>query len=337
MENNPDFNYEREILKKVSRSFALTIPELPPALERSVTNAYLICRIIDTIEDDEDLPIGKKICFFEKFIKVVCAEESAGSFAELLFPLLGKVITEPEKDLVKNTPVIIMGLLGLTSSQQQAIRECATTMASGMMIFQEKKNLGGLEDIAEFERYCYFVAGVVGEMLTELFCDYSPEIHKRRKELMNLSISFGQGLQMTNIIKDLWEDRSLGVCWLPRSVFKKVGYDLNDLSPTQYTESLGQGIAEIIGIARHHLKNALIYTTLIPREESGIRKFCLWAIGMAIFTLRNINKKLDYRSGADVKISRHTLRSIVLVSNLTRRSNFLLKRVFDLVTRGLPP
>ena len=335
MENGgPDFLLESEMLRGVSRSFALTIPQLPAGLKKAVTNAYLICRIIDTIEDDEDLTLEKKSFFFEKFIRVLNGEEPAELFAEGLLPLLSENCPEHEKNLVRNTPVVIRGLFGLNPRQQKAVKRCAVIMARGMLTCQEKKALGGLENLSEFERYCYFVAGVVGEMLTDLFCDYSPEIDKRRKELMPLAISFGQGLQMTNIVKDLWEDRGRGICWLPRSVFEKTGYDLNDLS-SGYTESFGRGLAEVIKITRSHLKDALTYTTLIPPEESGIRKFCLWAIGIAVFTLRNINKKPDYRSGEDVKISHRALSSIILVSNMTRRSNFLLERMFELTTRGL--
>jgi farnesyl-diphosphate farnesyltransferase len=332
----PDLIFELETLKKVSRSFALTIPELPQGLGRAVTNAYLICRIIDTIEDDEELPLDKKAYFFEEFVKVINAEAPAGPFAEDLYALLSDSITDPEKNLIKNTPVVIGGTFSLNPRQQKAIRECGVVMARGMLEFQRIKEPGGLKDLADFDRYCYFVAGVVGEMLTELFCDHSPAIAKRREELLALAASFGQGLQMTNIIKDLWEDRNRGACWLPRAVFAEAGYDLGDLSKGCYTESFGRGIAEMIGIARHHLKNALTYTTLIPPEESGIRKFCLWAIGMAIFTLRNINKKPDYSSGRDVKISRRTLKTIILVCNITRRSNFLLERIFDMTTRNLP-
>ena len=88
------------------------------------------------------------------------------------------------------------------------------------------------------DKYCYFVAGVVGEMLTELFCDYSQEINQHYDELMTLAVSFGQGLQMTNILKDIWEDQSRDMCWLPRDVFEKYGLDLSHLSDGRYTSSL---------------------------------------------------------------------------------------------------
>lgn len=336
----PDPGYEFEILKRVSRSFALTIPELPHALGRAVTNAYLICRIIDTIEDDEELPLETKARFFEEFVKALNAGITAASFAEGLHPLLSASVTEWEKDLIRNTPVIISGTFSLNPGQQAAIRECAAVMARGMLHFQRIKSQGGLTDLAEFDSYCYFVAGVVGEMLTKLFCDHSPAIAVNRKELLALAVSFGQGLQMTNIIKDLWDDRGRGACWLPRSIFAAAGSRAGDfpgdLVADCSAESFGRGITAMIEIARGHLRNALRYTILIPPEETGIRKFCLWAIGMAVFTLRNIDRKRSYRSGGDVKISRRTLKSIILVSNMTLRSNFLLKKMFDIATRDLP-
>ena len=50
--NLDDVSYQREILQHVSRTFALTIPELPDSLRIVISNAYLLCRIADTIEDD---------------------------------------------------------------------------------------------------------------------------------------------------------------------------------------------------------------------------------------------------------------------------------------------
>jgi farnesyl-diphosphate farnesyltransferase len=332
----PDLDFEFEALKKVSRSFALTIPELPTDLGRVVTNAYLICRIIDTIEDDEALPLDVKARFFKEFVQVLNAEAPAVPFAENLTARLSDGVPEAERELVKNTPVIIGGNLSLTPPQRQVIRKCGTVMAQGMLEFQRLKKPGGLEDLEALNRYCYFVAGVVGEMLTELFCDHAPAIAGRRQELLALAASFGQGLQMTNIIKDLWEDQRQGTCWLPRSVFAAVGCDLNRLTPGDGGEAFARGIAEMIGITRGHLNNALSYTLLIPPEEVGIRRFCLWAIGMAVFTLRNINKNKLFCSGGEVKISRQTLRSIIMVCNMTQRSDFLLAGLFAWITHDLP-
>jgi len=331
-----DPEYERQVPRQVSRSFALTIPQLPLALQSPVTNAYLLCRIVDTIEDDESLPLDQKWFFFQEFVKVMNGQASAREFAEALYPFLSGRTLPEERELIRNTPSIIHTTLTLNPKQQAAIKRCATIMARGMLEFQGTKSPQGLKDLSDFHRYCYHVAGVVGEMLTELFCDYSAEISKNRERLLELAVSFGQGLQMTNIIKDLWEDRDHGACWLPNDVFQKVGYDLKNLASGQYTEAFGQGLNVLIGVARGHLQKALAYTMMIPPHETGIRKFCLWAIGMAIFTLRKIHRKRDYKSGQEVKISRRTLRTILMVTNAGLRSNFLLQILFGLTTRGLP-
>lgn len=328
--------YEHRVLQQVSRSFALTIPQLPLALRRAVTNAYLLCRIVDTIEDEESLSLDQKRFFFQEFVKVTNGQASAEQFAAALYPLLSGSTLPGERELIGNTPAITQTTLTFSQKQQAAIKRCVAIMAEGMMEFQETKSPQGLKDLSDFDRYCYHVAGVVGEMLTDLFCEYSAEISKNRQRLLGLAVSFGQGLQMTNIIKDVWEDKNHGACWLPQDVFQRMGYDLKNLSSRPYTEEFGRGLAVLMGIARAHLQDALAYTLMISPQEAGIRKFCLWAIGMAILTLRKINKKRNYKSGEEVKISRRSVKAIIRVTNATLWSDFLLKRLFGLTTRGLP-
>ena len=147
-------------------------------------------------------------------------------------------------------------------------------MTSGMMEFQRNASVRGLQEISDMDRYCYCVAGVVGEMLTELFCDHSSEIELRRGQLMPLSVSFGQGLQMTNILKDMWEDRQREACWLPRDVFDRNGLELGSISAGMEDPGLASGIRELVSIAVGHLRGALNYVLLIPAYETGIRRHC---------------------------------------------------------------
>jgi farnesyl-diphosphate farnesyltransferase len=177
---------------------------------------------------------------------------------------------------------------------------------------------------------------VVGEMLTGLFCDYSPEIAKHREVLMPLAVSFGQGLQMTNILKDIWEDRQRGACWLPQDIFQESGFDLARLGPDAVDPGFGLGLERLLGLAHAHLEDALRYTLLIPKEETAIRHFCLWAIGMALLTLRRINRNRTFTSSAQVKISRRSVKLVIVASRLTVRSDALLKALFTLAAYGLP-
>ncbi len=331
-----DEEYQNYILQGVSRTFALTIPELPPALCKAVGNAYLLCRIVDTIEDDDSLTAVQKREFSEKFISVISGQASPDEFSNELLPRLSRHTNEAERDLIKNTARVIRITRGFTENQRAAMSRCVGIMANGMSMFQENKYPGGLKDLAHLDRYCYYVAGVVGEMLTELYCEYSDDIRKNRERMMQLAVSFGQGLQMTNILKDIWDDKRRGACWLPQKVFQESGYDLKTLAKNRDPDSFSNGLEKLIAVAHAHLRNALAYTLLIPKREKGIRKFCFWALGMAILTLRKINKNRDFTAGSQVKISRRSVKATILATHLTVSSNKLPRLLFALGAIGLP-
>ncbi|MFZ1851019.1 MAG: phytoene/squalene synthase family protein [Nitrosomonas sp.] len=331
-----DLRYQDDILQGVSRTFALTIPQLPEALRQVIGNAYLLCRITDTIEDDSALTFIQTKELSQMFVEVVRGNVSAEAFSQKMYPLLSSHTIPAEHDLIKNTPAVIRITHSFNRTQRNALERCIQIMGKGMSDYQESASLEGVADLAALNQYCYYVAGVVGEMLTELFCDYSSEINRHKPELMKLSVSFGQGLQMTNILKDIWEDRKRGACWLPREVFQKYGFDLKNLQPGVSDINFQAGLAELLGIAKNHLRNALTYTKLIPSHETGIRRFCLWAIGMAVLTLNKINAHRDFSESNQVKISRSSVHSTIMMTNATARHNSLLQLLFNIVSRNLP-
>lgn len=173
-------------------------------------------------------------------------------------------------------------------------------------------------------------------MLTDLFCEYSPEIAAQRSRMLPLAKAFGQGLQLTNILKDIWDDQKHNACWLPRDIFAAHGLDVSNLGSDRSNPAVAQCLDLLIGIARGHLSAALEYTQLIPKEESGIRNFCLWAIGLAVLTLRNIHRQPGFSSGQEVKVSRRALRGVIAASNLLASSNRALSVAFSLSGFGLP-
>jgi farnesyl-diphosphate farnesyltransferase len=328
--------YQDHILQGVSRTFALTIPQLPETLRRVIGNAYLLCRITDTIEDDNALSSEQTRQLSDMFADVVCGSASAEEFAQQLYPLLSSHTIPAEHDLIKNTPAVIRITHSFNAAQRKALERCVRIMAKGMADYQETESLNGLKDLPAMNQYCYYVAGVVGEMLTELFCDYSEEINLHKPTLMKLSVSFGQGLQMTNILKDIWDDRKRGACWLPQDIFLKYGFHLTDMQPGMKDTNFQAGLAELLGIAKGHLQNALIYTSLIPLHEKGIRRFCLWAIGMAILTLNKINNRRDFSEGTQVKISRNSVKTTVALTSLFASNDWILELLFKLTSRNLP-
>ena len=330
-----DEDYQNRILPHVSRTFALTIPQLPPALRTPVTNAYLLCRIADTIEDEVDPAIAASLVLQQRFVSVVCGREDADLLVREVVPQLSARTLPAERDLVQNMKRVVGITAGFEEPQRVAIQRCLDIMCHGMHKFQLTASLRGLPRATDLDDYCYYVAGVVGQMLTELFCSYSAEIRQHRTELHDLAVSFAQGLQMTNILKDVWEDRSRGACWLPQEVFTHYGIDLEQLGTGPDTR-FDAGMRELVGVAHVHLRNALAYTLLIPGKETGIRRFCLWAIGLAVLTLKRIAKTPGFTSGTQVKVSHAAVGMTQLSTNLAVRSNWLLERLFDWAAVGVP-
>ena len=332
-----DEAYQRHILQGVSRTFALTIPQLPEELRRVVGNAYLLCRIADTIEDEPAMTAAEKRRLAASFVGLIGGEGQSDAFAQELGGLLSENCLDAERDLVAHTGSVIRMTRNFNPVQRAALHRCVRIMADGMAEYQENESPDGLRDMGELDRYCYHVAGVVGEMLTELFCDHCPQMVPHKEKLMRLAVSFGQGLQMTNILKDVWEDRARGACWLPRDVFHAQGFELANLSQGGGDPAFARGIELLIGVARGHLEDALEYTLSFPARERGIRRFCLWALGMAVLTLRKLNSNLAYSSGAQVKISRRSVRATIAVTNGLVSHDYLLRVLLSALSRSLPP
>src|SRR5690348_6661221 len=316
-----DEAYQDEVLTHVSRTFALTIPQLPAGLSTAVTSAYLLCRIADTIEDEPALSAADTYIFLERFTAVVKGTEDAGRLARDVVPRLSERTLPAERDLVTNMQRVIRVVSRFDERQRAAIRRCIEVMSRGMHQFQRTASLRGLARSTDMDSYCYYVAGIVGETLTELFCAYSPAIMRHYTALYELAPSFGQGLQMTNILKDVWEDRARGACWLPQEVFSRHGIDLGTLQKGD--NGFDAAMRELVGIAHEHLRNALSYTLLIPGKEAGLRRFCLWAIGLAVLTLRKIAETPGFTSGKQVKVPRSAVAVTRITTNISVRNNWM--------------
>src|SRR6266852_6370907 len=97
-----DEAYQDYILPGVSRTFALTIPQLPLALRTSVTNAYLLCRIADTIEDEPALSPPETLAFLQRFSAVLVGHGDPARLAREIEGRLSDRTLATERDLVSN-------------------------------------------------------------------------------------------------------------------------------------------------------------------------------------------------------------------------------------------
>lgn len=323
------------LLPGVSRTFALTIPQLPIALRPAITNAYLLCRIADTVEDSTAMAPDHKDAHYRRLLAGLEDANAAQAFSAALLDT-GLIEDPLERELIDQTPGVLRAFSELPVDQQAALQDCITTMCHGMADFERLKNPYGLEDSASLRDYCYVAAGCVGEMLTRLFAGIHPHIHAQQEAFQRLSLAFGQGLQITNILKDVWDDRQRGICWLPRDVFEVRGVDLRQQQNWQDHPGYREGICFLVAVAHHHLRLAQDYTLRIPDSEVGIRRFCSWSIGMALATLRRIADNPGYTASDQVKISRRRLRAIIVTNNLSVSHDTLLRGIFRLNGYRLP-
>ncbi|QWD60313.1 squalene/phytoene synthase family protein [Polynucleobacter sp. MWH-UH35A] len=308
-----DEAYQKAILGSVSRTFALTIPLLPPSIEKVVGNTYLLCRIIDTIEDAADLSAQTKQSLSALFLDAVLEKSPVDHFVESCLDAFKNYSNQDELDLIAHTPTVLRILHTCSSNDQQAVSRCVSIMSEGMSYFHGKQNQAGLRDLAEFEQYCYVVAGVVGELLTTIFSNHSPAFKENIAGHEDLAIAFGQALQMTNILKDSPEDKARGVSWKPSNVSQE----------------------DLLRIAYQKLQDSLNYILLIPKQEQGMRRFCFLAFGLAVMTLSKIATRQEFDHKDEVKLSRKTVMSFYGFTRWAVKSNLLMKAFFSLSSRSL--
>ncbi|MEL5849136.1 MAG: phytoene/squalene synthase family protein [Candidatus Igneacidithiobacillus chanchocoensis] len=328
--------YQTASLQQVSRTFALTIPCLPAGLQEAVGNGYLLCRIADTIEDDPLLDGEEKAHWQKVFLQVLRREVPAAEFAAGFGARMATEMPAGEHDLIAHSAEVVALTHSFNAVQQAALIRCVEIMGEGMAEYQHRASRAGLIDQADMDRYCYVVAGVVGEMLTTLFLEHEPRMRDGGAPLEALAVSFGQGLQMTNILKDLWTDWERGVLWLPRDRLQAHGLEPEALQPGMRDPRFQGFLQEMLALAAQHLHDALTFTLQIPAEQTGMRDFCLWALAMAVLTLRRIAENPGFRSGAEVKISRDSVRTMILLSRLLHRFDPLLDLAFRVATKPLP-
>ena len=303
-----DLAYQKAILSSVSRTFALTIPLLPPIIEKVVGNTYLLCRIVDTIEDAAELTPEAKKNLSALFLDVVLERAPVESFVEPCLDALKNYSNHDELDLIAHTPTVLRILHTCSRHDQEAVSRCVSIMSEGMSRFHGRQTEAGLKDLSEFEDYCYVVAGVVGELLTSIFRHYSPQFSKNIQGHENLAIAFGQALQMTNILKDSPEDRARGVSWKPANLSQ----------------------LDLLQIAYQKLSDSLTYILLIPKAEVGMRRFCLLAFGLAVLTLDKLAAGDDFERQEDIKLSRNTVWLFYGFTKIAAGSNGLIKSFFYL-------
>jgi farnesyl-diphosphate farnesyltransferase len=323
--------YCQQMLPQVSRTFAPTIRMLPEGLKHPVTAAYLLCRIADTIEDSAVLNIHQKEELLHIFISIFEPETHVKSVKLFMDSIIQLPKTTPDEELAHNLQKVLDVFSGFSPVIQKHIGFWVIEMSRGMRKFAQssrKRRFSFLKSMKELDEYTYYVAGTVGYLLTELFSFYSKKITPVIKEkLEQLAESFGKGLQLVNIIRDMTTDLRRGQSYIPDELLLKYKLTRHTIFNEENAELAQELFNELIYNAVKHLDQALNYILLIPKEETRIRLFCMLPLFWAMRTLQKIQRNTLALLGSEkVKIPRSIIRREYYLALINMYSNRLVRR-----------
>ena len=259
-----------ELLQETSRTFALAVPLLRGQTRVSVGLAYLMFRVADTLEDAASWTPAERKAGLERFAAMVDEPTCDRAVIE---DWVNRGVTDHAgyKHLMTLTPELLDEVARLPRAAAAALRRHTKRTALGMRDMIDP-SAAGLKTIEQLREYCYIVAGIVGELLTELFVEDAPALATVKDTLVANERAFGEGLQLVNILKDELGDREEGRSFLPPGVGRDEVIDLAiaDLAGARrYIEALEQGNAPASFVAFTSLPWQLAQETLAALRVEG--------------------------------------------------------------------
>lgn len=325
--NHPDVIPHEKFLKSIllltSRTFALNIPLLRGNLYWSVLISYLLCRIIDTVEDSTNVKINLKKKLLTDFISFL-KENNVHEWTKWKDNFLS---AKPEGEanhlkLVSNTEKVLEAYWSLPVNYRLATKEPIINMAKGMSEFLDtfdqafkSSEIYPLKKLSDLELYCYFVAGTVGELLTACFSIYIPKLKENKKNLLDKSVNFGLSLQLVNIAKDYSQDAKRGVCFIPKEIINR------------HNNVRLSILKEIVPIIIKNSRVSLEYIHEISFNYIRVKLFCLWPLWLALVTTQKISEVLintEKEINNSIKISKFKLFQTLIWVTLISWSKSLL-------------
>jgi farnesyl-diphosphate farnesyltransferase len=280
--NNPSLE---DLLEKTSRTFALSIPVLPEPTRREVMISYLLFRIADTFEDASHWTPDDRIGALADF-DTLLRSYSRDRAESLCRDWVEREVAHHAgyQELMAEAPFVLDSFFALSPAAIPPIREHVIRSADGMASIVAKTRGGELtlHSVRELKDYCYIVAGIVGEMLTELFLLDRPALAPTAPYLRERAATFGEALQLVNILKDSAVDADEGRRYLPADVAKSDVFDL---------------ARKDLGVAGDYIR--ALQKAAAPR---GLVEFTALPVQLAWAALERVEKK-----GPGSKVSRPEL------------------------------
>lgn len=215
-----DESARRTLLKGVSRSFYLSLRLLPAPMRGAASLAYLLARTSDTLADAETPPVALRISSLERFSRAMAGLEPAPAWPA---PLVDALADPRERELLNASAPLFDWLARLPEKEAELVREVTSIIISGQRLDLERFGpAGGPQPVSltsdeELEDYAWRVAGCVGAFWTRLgFLTMGDGFSRTPQDiLIARGVTYGKGLQLVNILRDMPADLAAGRCYLP--------------------------------------------------------------------------------------------------------------------------
>ena len=164
------------------------------------------------------------------------------------------------------------------------IQDITQKMGNGMADFCKLMENDGVrvEKVKDYDLYCHYVAGLVGNGCTRLFVE-SKLANPALLQRPHLQESMGLFLQKTNIIRDIKEDLDDNRIFWPKEIWSKHVDKVEDLLKPENKEAALNCSSEMVLNALNHADEVLFY--LAGLKEQSVFNFAAIPQSMAIATL----------------------------------------------------
>lgn len=311
----------RRLLKRVSRSLYLSLRVLPAPVREAMGLGYLFCRAADTIADTRAVPVEGRLDALERYR----AAFDGGPVA----PLAAEQADAAERELMARLPETIEMWKRQPAAERALLRDVVFGVIDGMRMdlshFQGE--LRAFDAAAQLDRYCGFIGGAPGRFWTDLCLLRIPEL-RGRDELRDLGYRLGQGLQITNILRDLPKDLRIGRCYLPAPELREAGLAPADLLEASAIGRLRPVLRRWLRWGVERLDAGAAYVEAMPGMR--LRAAVAWPLLLALQTLARVAASDELLEvGRRVKVSRGEVYAMLLGSPRTLSSTARFRRRFD--------
>ncbi len=322
----PDYEWCYESVQNVSRTFALTVDVLEEPMSRRICLGYLLCRVADTIEDASHIETDQQAALLYTY-DAALDPESGTTITEFRTAIDPWIPAPSERnadwEVVAAAPTVVATFADLPEDVQQAVRPPVREMVDGMAMFVERyADEGGLRirDRDELEEYCYYAAGTVGTLITNLLA--RGDISDGRAETMRETAEeFGLLLQLVNVSKDVYDDYTEeNNVYLPAEWLEAEGVPQEAVTDPEHRNGSARVVTRTADLARSCLDEAQAYLEAMPLREGNTLSAWLVPYVLAVGTLRELDERPeDALTDAGVKVSREEVFAVLEAASSASR------------------